>query len=308
MKFEKMVIKSNQEEVIEGITIEYPYVMHYADLNDLMISWHWHEEFEFDYVVSGEIEVVTTNGKYIFYANEAFFVNSNILCCMHKTQKASEAIMNSHLFHPVFLGGHYRSVFETKYINPVIRNKSLEIIAITGSNDVQRRILKKLRQVSQFQKDKDVEFQTRSIFSEIWLLLLEEITSKPQVPAAFNLRNQDRMQTMMSHIHQNYMNKLTLEEIAFSASVSTRECIRCFRNTIHTSPIEYLLSYRLEMVKKLLRDTKMSITEIGLRTGFSSNAYFGKVFKEKCGMTPKEYRKHKQLFIEENTGIHRLND
>lgn len=292
MKFEKMVVKSNQEEVIEDITIEYPYVMHYADLNETIISWHWHEEFEFDYVVSGEIEVVTTNGKYIFHSNEAFFVNSNILCCMHKTQKASEAFMNSHLFHPVFLGGHYRSVFETKYINPVIRNKSLEIIEITGSNDVQRRLLKKLRQASLLQKDKDVEFQTRSIFSDIWLLLLEEISRQPEVPTALNLRNQDRMQTMMSHIHQNYRNKVTLEEIAFSASVSKRECIRCFRNTINTSPIEYLLAYRLEMVRKLLRDTKLSITEIGLRTGFSSNAYFGKVFKEKCGMTPKEYRNH----------------
>lgn len=297
MKFEKMTIKNNQEEVIEDITIEYPYAMHCADLNDMMISWHWHEEVEFDYVVSGEVEVVTTNGKYIFRKNEAFFINSNILCCMHKSQKTNETLINSHLFHPVFLGGHHRSVFETKYINPVIRDKSLELMEIKGSNDVQNKILHKLRQVSRLQKDKDVEFQTRNIFSEIWLLLLEEKARKSGGLRALNLRNQDRMQTMMSYIHQNYRNKVTLEEIASSASVSKRECIRCFRNTINNSPIEYLLAYRIEMVRKLLEDTKMPITEIGLRTGFSSNAYFSKTFKEKCGMAPKEYRKCKQLPI-----------
>ena len=50
------------------------------------------------------------------------------------------------------------------------------------------------------------------------------------------------------------------------------------------------MEYRLNTAKQLLDDTKMSITDISYHCGFSSNAYFGKIFREKYGMTPLQYR------------------
>ena len=46
----------------------------------------------------------------------------------------------------------------------------------------------------------------------------------------------------------------------------------------------------MNTAKQLLDDTKMSITDISYHCGFSSNAYFGKIFHEKYGMTPLQYR------------------
>ena len=102
---------------------------------------------------------------------------------------------------------------------------------------------------------------------------------------------------MLAFIHQNFAEKITLDEIAASAAVSSRECLRCFRNTIRKSPAEYLTEYRLDMAKKLLVETEMSITEIGLQCGFSSNAYFGKIFREKCGEAPSKYRNRTQVIL-----------
>ncbi len=51
------------------------------------------------------------------------------------------------------------------------------------------------------------------------------------------------------------------------------------------------MDYRLDMAKKLLKETELSVTEVGLQTGFSSSAYFGKVFREKTGITPAKYRR-----------------
>lgn len=61
-------------------------------------------------------------------------------------------------------------------------------------------------------------------------------------------------------------------------------------NDINQTLLEYVLEYRLNTAKQLLDDTKMSITDISYHCGFSSNAYFGKIFREKYGMTPLQYR------------------
>lgn len=96
---------------------------------------------------------------------------------------------------------------------------------------------------------------------------------------------------MMSYIQQNYQNKISLEDIASSASVSKRECLRCFQISIHKTPFAYLMDYRIEMAEKLLKTTDLSVIDIALQTGFSNGAYFGMIFKKNCGITPGEYRK-----------------
>lgn len=291
----EITVKKNQAEDIEGLFADYPYVYHHADLGETRIPWHWHEELEFNYVVSGSLSLVTPNKSYVFDKNEAFFINTSVLCTFEHVVNRPKAVIDSHLFHPVFLGGHFKSLFTTKYLEPVIHNKKLEILEIRGENKGQQELLNKLKQLAYLQGSRDTEFQTRNILSEIWLLLLEELQNRENDHMNYKLVNQDRIQTMMSFIHQNYREKLSLEDIALSASVSRRECIRCFQNTIHKAPYEYLLDYRIQMAEKLLKSTDSPIIDIAFQTGFSNGAYFGKIFKQVCGRTPGAYRKHYKL-------------
>lgn len=286
----KIRIKSDQSEMIEGITLEYPYVLHYVDMKKTVVPWHWHEEVEFNYISSGSIRVLTANQEYVFTENQAFFINTNVLCKMETEGEEERMMSYSHLFDSVFLGGHFKSLFQTKYIEPVLRNRNIDILAIRGTNERQVRLLHKLRQVSFLQHRENVEFQTRNLFSEIWLLLKEEIEEQGVVIPNNNFEKQERMQTMISYIQSNYMDKITLQDIADHALVSKRECIRCFETSIGKTPFEYLVEYRIEAAEKMLRNTTVTIAEIALQAGFSSSAYFSKIFKQKCGQTPREYR------------------
>ena len=284
-------LSGNQKEAVRGVTTEYPYTLHYCDIAASPIPWHWHEEVEFGIILSGTAEVLTADASYILKEGEGYFMNPNILASMRRApETAGPVVTHTYIFHPVFLAGHFRSIFETKYINPVIHNRNVDFLALRGETEYQRGILKKLRQADVLQKSPDTELQTRSLFSEIWLLLMKEIQNQP--PRPVNLKNQDRIQTMLSFIHQHYAEKLSLEDIAASAAVSPRECIRCFQSTIRRSPGEYLNDYRLDAAKKLLAETDLTVTEISLKTGFSSNAYFGRVFREKTGTTPVKYRSY----------------
>jgi transcriptional regulator GlxA family with amidase domain len=55
--------------------------------------------------------------------------------------------------------------------------------------------------------------------------------------------------------------------------------------------MEYVLKTRLAAAAELLSATELSVTEIGVRCGFSSPAYFSRVFKEETGLSPLRYRK-----------------
>lgn len=287
----KLQIRRNMMEEVEGLHNEYPYAFHHTDLRETTIPWHWHEALEFGYVAAGRVKISTTTRTLTLEKGEAYFTNSNTLITMENTENC---ILDSHLFHAVFLSGHFKSVFETKYLNPVIQNKDIDILCFRKDTDTQRRLLGALRQLSQLQSQPDVEFQTRSLLGEIWLLLLKVIQEADRSEYRTATKNQDRILTMMSFIQENYAEKLTLEQIAEAASVSTRECLRCFRESIRQSPMDYLIEYRVQVAKKLLQTSNLSITEIALHCGFNSNSYFTKIFHRSCGKTPNAYRKELQ--------------
>lgn len=284
----KLRIRTNQMEEIEGLHNEYPYAFHHVSLRVTEVPWHWHEALEFNLVLDGEVKVSTANQTQVFQKGEGFFLNSNVLAAMDSDM---DCIMDSHLFHPVFLSGHFKSVFETKYLNPIVQNRNLDMVAFRGTNTYQKQILNKLRQLGQLQKESDTEFQTRNLLSEIWLCLLDEIKNADQDIYHPQQKNQDRILTMISFIQEYFAEKLTLEDIADSAAVSTRECLRCFKSSIRQSPMDYLIEYRVRTAKKMLETTDLSITDIALRCGFNSNSYFTKLFHRICGKTPNAYRK-----------------
>ena len=282
----KLRIKSNQMEDVEGLYNEYPYVFHHVDLSETAVPWHWHEAIEFCYIQEGSVKVATAGQSQTFAKGEAFFINCNVLTSM---TDADGCIMDSHLFHSVLLSGHFKSVFETKYLDPVIQNRQLDLFPIRGETRTQLQLLQKLRQLSLMQEQQDVEFQTRNSLSEIWLLLLEELKHADLKASA--AKNQDRILTMLSYIQENFDKKLTLKEIADAGAVSTRECLRCFRLSIRQSPIEYLTEYRIQAAIKLLETTKLSISEVAMRTGWGSSSYFTKTFRQMRGKTPNAHRK-----------------
>ena len=103
----------------------------------------------------------------------------------------------------------------------------------------------------------------------------------------------ERSKNILAYLHKHYAEKVTINDIATAVNVSPKECIRSFKKSIHQTPIEYLLNYRIEQAKKLLRQSELTITDVALQAGFSTSAYFSKIFRERVGQTPREYRRSK---------------
>ena len=83
--------------------------------------------------------------------------------------------------------------------------------------------------------------------------------------------------------------KITLQQLVDAAHISTTYLHRIFRTQLGMTPGNYLAKIRIEESKLLLRDGTLSMGEISLRMGFSSQQHFSRQFRTVAGMTPSEY-------------------
>ena len=91
-------------------------------------------------------------------------------------------------------------------------------------------------------------------------------------------------------MRQHYMDPLTVDQIADHCCLSTPHFHKVFYASVHMTPNSYLTKVRLSHAKLLLSSTNMSISEIAMRCGFNSQAYFSDRFKKAFAISPREYR------------------
>ena len=82
-----------------------------------------------------------------------------------------------------------------------------------------------------------------------------------------------------------------LDQLARLAHVNKYYLAHAFRREFNTSPINYLISRRVEESRFLLRETDHSLSLIAQMLGFSSPSYFSQCFRRVEGISPTEYRR-----------------
>ncbi|NLI36627.1 MAG: helix-turn-helix transcriptional regulator, partial [Bacteroidales bacterium] len=84
---------------------------------------------------------------------------------------------------------------------------------------------------------------------------------------------------------------LSAEMIEQFLGQSKASFYRKFKDLLDKTPSEYIKNVRLEYAAKLLRTTKMTVSEIIYKSGFSNKSYFYREFKGVYGCSPNDFRK-----------------
>jgi len=95
----------------------------------------------------------------------------------------------------------------------------------------------------------------------------------------------------------NFSFNLTLEEYARIAQRSLATFKREFEELYHTTPGKWLAEKRLNYAKHLLETSAKNVNEIAYDSGFENISHFSRVFKEKFGMAPLQYRKQNSVTL-----------
>lgn len=99
-----------------------------------------------------------------------------------------------------------------------------------------------------------------------------------------------KAEEIQHYIDMNLAGNIKLSQIASHFGVTERTVYNHFTEAFGTSPKEYIINKKLEQAQNLLSGNACSISDICESLGFGSTAYFGKCFKSKYGLTPKQYR------------------
>lgn len=103
--------------------------------------------------------------------------------------------------------------------------------------------------------------------------------------------NQQTRQNLEYVLENNYMNPVSLEDLAYLSGRSLSGFKRDFQARYKMPPSQWIRERRLSRAKELLTTTEMTVTEICYSTGFENVSHFSRLFKEHYGHTPSSYRK-----------------
>ena len=241
---------------------------------------HTHNHVELFYIVGG-------NGQFLI-EDHLYPVNTNHLVIINPNVTHTEVGLNAQPLEYIVLG--------IEGVELSINNNSNGQFCILDhfeSMDITSCLRNILREMELKQPGFEDICQA---FMEILIIRLMRSTglSVPATPQ--NNVGNHQCATVRRYIDQHFKESLTLDQLAEEAHMNKFHLSHAFKREYGISPINYMISRRLEESKYLLAETDLSMSQIAQLLGFSSLSYFSQVFHRTQEITPMEYRHHNKVY------------
>lgn len=98
------------------------------------------------------------------------------------------------------------------------------------------------------------------------------------------------IQQALVFIEKNHSRNLCISEMAEYLSLNRNYMSKLFKESVGLTPQSYLINYRMEKAKELMKNSFLTIGEISALVGYNDQLMFSRMFKKIFGMSPKNYR------------------
>jgi AraC-like DNA-binding protein/quercetin dioxygenase-like cupin family protein len=247
-------------------------------------NWHKHEEVEIIVITEGQGTVMI--GDYVgeYKVDDVFFIASNL---PHWFRKNNSKIIGS-----AVVAQFNKKIFGSEFLT----NPELRMINNLLLKDEGYKFETKIKSII---ADKLKALQDAKSYKRIELLL--DILHNISITKQYKLLSQNfsshtnhinpAIETIIDYSFKNYLEPITLNEVASIAKMSIPTFCRFFKKNIKKTYFEFLQEIRINHACKLLKNADQPIIEICYESGYNSWAHFSKQFKVVKKMTPSAYKK-----------------
>ena len=150
----------------------------------------------------------------------------------------------------------------------------------TYENDIQiQNVIAKYNALSEFNK------------IEIYSLLLTLITRFLEKSSKKNGINDDRIKRTLQTIGSEISLPISIDRLANGVALGKDRFIRLFKQEVGETPVRYIMKQKIERAQILLTSSDMRIKETAYSLGFTSEAYFDRVFLLYVHLSPTDFRR-----------------
>ncbi len=275
---EKNVERNNLEFLIENNKVENPISMPHH---------HLHDVYELYYLKKGQ--------RYYFIKDQTYYIQRGDLILInpyefHSTMNVDNSSYERVLIHfqKSYLATVLKSVSNIDVYQPF--RSGFRVIRFTPEEQSKVETLLSLMLGEYTANGTYKETHLKMLLIQLFLLVL----SAPNcLTESTNPNSHPHHQTMLdaiSYIANHYNENLTLNFVSHKFCFSPWYFSRIFKQVTGMFYIEYLNKIRINEAQKILMSTNKNITEIAGDVGFNSLTNFGRVFKQFCGCSPKQYK------------------
>ena len=241
---------------------------------------HTHNHAELFYIVGGKGQFLIEDQLYPVNTNHLLIINPNVT--------HTEVSLNAQPLEYIVLGieGVELSITENS-------NGQFCILDHFESMDITSCLRNILREMEQKQPGYEDVCQA---YMEILIIRLMRSTGLSVPTEPQNSVGNHQCATVRRYIDNHFKEPLTLDQLAAEAHMNKYYLSHAFKQEYGISPINYMISRRLEESKYLLAETDLSMSQIAQLLGFSSLSYFSQVFHRTQGISPMEYRQQNKMY------------
>ncbi len=266
---------------------ELPVNVTVADIKNYPI--HFHEDIEVVFVLDGSIGLKNGYYQYTLKKGDIYIINDNETHSFESTGEPNMVMMLQ--MDMRYFSDYYEGLRNSFFITDMEddNDESIEVL-----RNILAKIMMEILQKGYGYEQKVIE-STHNLIS----CLLSDFRYFVMEDGKFVNGSKNRgdkilagrLNRITDYMHENYMRKLTLSEIADREHLSIYYLSHVIKEATGLSFQELLSFIRVEESEKLLLGTSKKIGAIAEESGFSAVRYYIKHFQTWFGMTPSEYRK-----------------
>lgn len=258
---------------------------------DSACEYHVHEHFELLNILEGTFELTAGNEQHMLHAGDVVLIHPME---PHQVRNLTPG-KNAHLvlkFTPNALYSVNQPLFELKYISPYLRFSDRRVYVYPAETLRGSRLDELLRNIleERQQEEYGYEMALRAYVCQVLLWFIRDWHRSHEIHVV-DERTLIRLQHALSYIDEHISGELHAQDVAEALDMGLSTFSRFFSNATGTSFPAYVRFRRLNRAALLLTDSRLSIADVALETGFNTASYLISCFRSQYGLTPSQFRK-----------------